>query len=256
MVKRLAFWMLFYLCQMLALALLAWHLLAQWSFAYRIGYQWVGIDKTIAQYAPLNRYRKDFEFTSAQEHWRLFAEITEAVQSGGKGLEQITYTLRNGQPETLMHAAEIVHLQDVAHLIDGFYRVGSVGWLVWLALLVVVYRRRLPLPAPRRVMQGWLAGVALLTMMVLLAGPQKVFYWLHTQVFPPGHQWFFYYQDSLMTTLMKAPDIFAFIAVLLVLLWAALWCAVSYGLQRLLLRSHVGASDIAVPAAPAQGRRS
>ncbi|MFN2223885.1 MAG: DUF1461 domain-containing protein, partial [Candidatus Promineifilaceae bacterium] len=29
---------------------------------------------------------------------------------------------------------------------------------------------------------------------------------------PPGHQWFFYYQDSLMTTMMKAPVLFAGIA--------------------------------------------
>jgi hypothetical protein len=35
---------------------------------------------------------------------------------------------------------------------------------------------------------------------------------LHTVVFPADHQWFFYYKDSLMASLMKAPDIFAAIA--------------------------------------------
>ncbi|MCD2514035.1 DUF1461 domain-containing protein [Comamonas endophytica] len=243
--KRLLFWTLFYVCQMLALALLAWHLLAQWSFAYPIGYRWVGIGETIARYAPLNRYRADFEFTSAQEHWRLFGEITAAVQSGGKGLEQISYLLPDGQPQALMHAAEIMHLEDVADLIDGFYRVGIAAFLAWLVLLAVVYRRRLRLPAPRTTVQGWLAGVGLLTTMVLLAGPEKLFYWLHTQVFPAGHQWYFHYQDSLMTTLMKAPDIFAFIAVLLVLLWAALWCMASYGLQRLLRWTRARAASAA-----------
>ena len=56
--------------------------------------------------------------------------------------------------------------------------------------------------------------ILLLAVLVLLAsvGFTKVFYYLHTVVFPLDHQWFFYYKDSLMATLMKAPDIFAAIA--------------------------------------------
>jgi hypothetical protein len=55
-----------------------------------------------------------------------------------------------------------------------------------------------------------------------------VFYGLHTWIFPPGHAWFFYYQDSLMTMMMKAPELFAYIALtlavvslacLMVMLW-------------------------------------
>jgi hypothetical protein len=60
-----------------------------------------------------------------------------------------------------------------------------------------------------------LAAIATAT---LLIGPVKAFYWLHTLVFPPGHEWFFYYEDSLMSTMMKAPDLFGYIA----LLWASL----------------------------------
>jgi hypothetical protein len=52
---------------------------------------------------------------------------------------------------------------------------------------------------------------SLLTVLVLF-GPVNVFYKLHTWIFPADHQWFFYYQESLMTTLMKAPDIFGGIA--------------------------------------------
>lgn len=44
-------------------------------------------------------------------------------------------------------------------------------------------------------------------------GPTRVFYTLHEWVFPSDHQWMFSYQESLMTTLMKAPDLFAAIAV-------------------------------------------
>ncbi|MCA1791191.1 MAG: hypothetical protein LC667_15470, partial [Thioalkalivibrio sp.] len=42
-----------------------------------------------------------------------------------------------------------------------------------------------------------------------LMGPQEVFDGLHEWIFASGHTWFFYYEDSLMTTVMKAPDIFA-----------------------------------------------
>jgi len=44
-------------------------------------------------------------------------------------------------------------------------------------------------------------------------GFTDVFYYLHTLVFPDNHQWFFYYQESLMSSLMKAPDLFAGIAI-------------------------------------------
>jgi hypothetical protein len=34
-------------------------------------------------------------------------------------------------------------------------------------------------------------------------------------VFPEGHKWFFYYQDSLMSTVLKAPDSFIYFGVIL-----------------------------------------
>ncbi|MCB1808001.1 MAG: DUF1461 domain-containing protein, partial [Candidatus Competibacteraceae bacterium] len=64
-------------------------------------------------------------------------------------------------------------------------------------------------PSPRRVVLSSLAVLVLLGIGVVLMGPVRVFYQLHIWIFPPGHPWFFYYQDSLMTTLLKAPDIFA-----------------------------------------------
>jgi hypothetical protein len=49
--------------------------------------------------------------------------------------------------------------------------------------------------------------------LVWALGAKKVFYQLHVWIFPEGHQWFFYYQESLMSTLMKAPDLFAGIGI-------------------------------------------
>lgn len=237
MIKRFVFWPLFFTCQLIALALVSWHLLAQCHFAYPLGYQLLGLEKHIAEFAPLNRYKDDFEFTTPKEQWRLFGEISDAVQSTGKGLTEIRYSLKNGDTTPLMHEAEIVHLQDVANLIDVFYLTGTFSLLLWLGLIALAYQQKLKLPAVKKILLGFLTGFALLTITVLVIGPTAVFYWFHVQVFPDGHQWFFYYQDSLMTTLMKAPDIFAFIAILLLAVLIALWCASLYGIKILLQRA-------------------
>jgi hypothetical protein len=67
---------------------------------------------------------------------------------------------------------------------------------------------------------------------LLIAGPTQVFYQFHLWIFPADHQWFFYWQDSLMSTLMKAPVLFGGIAAVIalgallltpVLYWLGLW---------------------------------
>ncbi|WP_052417587.1 lipoprotein intramolecular transacylase Lit [Cellvibrio mixtus] len=219
----IVFWPVFFSCQLIALALVSWHLLAQFHFAYPLGYQLLGLDKHIAEYAPLNRNKADFEYTTPADHWRLFGEITDAVQDSGRGLQNISYPLPNGQTTGLMHEAEIIHLQDVANLIDRFYQAGLIGAAIWLILIAIAVLKKWPPPSYKKVLTGFIAGIALITAAVLAIGPTDVFYWLHVQIFPAGHQWFFYYQDSLMTTLMKAPDIFAFIAVFLLVILITLW---------------------------------
>ena len=67
---------------------------------------------------------------------------------------------------------------------------------------------------------------------IFAVGAHDVFKAMHEMVFPDDHQWFFYYQDSLMTTLMKAPDIFFAIGAV----WAIL-ASVIYLLLTLLLQA-------------------
>jgi hypothetical protein len=232
MIKRFMFWPLFFTCQLFALALVSWHLLAQFHFAYPMGYQLLNLDKHIAEFAPLNRYRDDFELTVAEDHWRLFGEISDAVQASGEGLREISYSLKNGETTALMHEAEIIHLQDVANLIDVFYITGTLCLFVWIGLIFFAHQKKLKLPPVKKILLGFLTGFVAIATIVLIIGPTAVFYWFHVQIFPDGHQWFFYYQDSLMTTLMKAPDIFAFIAALLLLLLVTLWFASLYGINR------------------------
>ena len=234
-------WPLVFTGQLLATSLLAWHLLAQINFAYPTGYKLLDLDKHIAEFAPLNRHIRGFEFTRPADHWNLFAQITDAVQHNGKGLAEISFNLPNNIRQPLMHSAEIVHLQDVSHLINKFYIAGGAGVLIWMMFFAIAYRQKLVFPRSRNIVLGFCGGVFIITSIVLAIGATKVFYWFHTKVFPEGHQWFFYYEDSLMTTLMKAPDIFAFIASLLLIALMIIWGLSTFGMARALKNNRVSA---------------
>ncbi len=229
---NIIFWPLFFVCQLISLALISWHLMAQIHFAYPIGYQLLDLDKHIAEYAPLNRHKNDFELTTREEHWRLFGEITHAIQHQGKGLADIQYALSNGKLTSLMHQNEIIHLQDVANLVDHFYWLGYLSLTLWIACGLLIGWKKLQPPSNKKVMSGFIGLILLTSTLVMILGAKDVFYWLHIHIFPDGHQWFFYYQDSLMTTLMKAPDIFAFIIILLATELILLWCICTYILSK------------------------
>ena len=233
---RYGLWPLFFTSQLIALALFSWHLMAQIHFAYPLGYKLLDLQTHIARFAPRNNYKQGFEQVSPADHWRLFGEISDAVQASGQGLSNISYNLTNGESIALMHQAEIIHLQDVANLIDKFYQVGLSSWLLWLGLIALAYQQKLHLPSLKKTLLGFVAGFSAIGLSIVAIGAKEIFYWLHEQIFPDDHQWFFYYQDSLMTTLMKAPDIFAFIAVLLVGILVVCWGVSLWGVGGLLLQ--------------------
>ncbi|MDQ2075195.1 DUF1461 domain-containing protein [Marinimicrobium sp. ABcell2] len=231
---RYLLWPLLLIGHLLAMSLLAWHLLAQVNFGYPVGYQVLDIHGHIQTYAPQNHYKDHFELTSSDEHKRLFAEITRAIQRGGEGLAEISYTLPSGEQTPMMREPEVVHLQDVANLVRDFYRVGIAGGLILLGTLIYAYHRRLRLPPTRKLLSGFAMAIAAIAILVLAIGPLRVFYGLHDYAFPDDNPWFFYYQDSLMTTMMKAPDLFGFITLLLVAVFALLWGLSAWGMARLL----------------------
>jgi len=230
-------WPLIFIGQLLATSLLAWHLLAQVNFAYPAGYKLLDLDKHIAEFAPLNHYIHGFEFTQPKDHWKLFAQITDAVQHNGEGLADISFQLPNDTRIPLMHSAEITHLQDVSHLINKFYLAGYAGAFIWAIFLFIAYRQGFSFPSLRNILLGFFAAIFVITTIILTMGATNVFYWFHTKVFPEGHQWFFYYEDSLMTTLMKAPDIFAFIASLLLITLIIIWGLTTFGMAKLLVNN-------------------
>lgn len=229
----LLLWTLFTLLAFLATLMLAWQLLAGVNFLYPVWYEVIGIDQTIATYGPRNPYRHQFENTSKAERARLFAAIVTAIHDQGKGLDTLSYHDPAGRViDKLLTPPEITHLQDVARLVGMLRKIGWSAVLALPILLLPAVRWRLPMPSVGRLM-AIAAGVLLaIAGLIVLIGPVKVFYRLHTWIFPAGHAWFFYYEESLMTMLMQAPILFGYIAPTLAVLSLLLFPALLWLLRR------------------------
>ncbi|MDZ7829318.1 MAG: DUF1461 domain-containing protein [Halofilum sp. (in: g-proteobacteria)] len=230
-------WILLVLTVLVASLFVTWRLLAAFDFAYPWLHGLLDIEATVAEYAPRNEQRRGFERTDVAEHARLFGAIVDAVRDHGTGLDGIIYRTPEGEPlGRLLTAAEIQHLQDVARLVSAFERLGWMSLVLAIALGVAAGLRRERPPSPIALLSGFGVVIAAGTAVVFLLGPVEVFYWLHTRVFPPDHQWFFWYEESLMSTLMQAPNLFGAIAVIwlvpALLLAAGLLAALIHYLDR------------------------
>lgn len=207
----------------------AWLVLAQFDYAYPLWYDWLDIGEHIQYFGRQNRFIHGLELLPAAEHIRLFADICTSVHSSGAGLADIHFQWKGGS-QGLLRTPEIEHLQDVANLIDRMRNVVVVATA--LAVAGVFWLRRAS--RPRMALQAVLLMglVVVLAAIVLLIGPKAVFYQFHVWIFPENHQWFFYYQESLMSTLMKAPDLFGAIAVAIVVPGLMLFAAMLVWLGR------------------------
>lgn len=203
-------WSLWLLLATVTVLFVAWQFLASVNFLYPLWYDWLDIEQTITQYGPQNRYRDAFEGTTRAERIRLFAAIVDGIHRQDTAWDTLLYHNPAGQPiATLLTQPEIIHLQDVARLVSIWVAIGWTATLAWAVLTAVILARRLAMPSIISLLIGMTVTVTVSTILILLVGPVRVFYGLHAWIFPPDHPWFFYYQDSLMTMLMKAPDIFA-----------------------------------------------
>lgn len=200
---------------------LSWQLNKSTNFLYSTWYQALAINDTIVSYAPKNTYGKsDFPADDAELHEQMFSDIVQSIHQHGVGLSQISYVNQQGTPGKLLTKNEVEHLQDVANLLDVMTRFW--WWnLALLATLFVLYFYRFSqgkkggmfnMPTGKQKLSSVLCVFVMVLVTLSIWGFTRVFYYLHTLVFPSEHQWFFYYQESLMSTLMKAPDIFSVIA--------------------------------------------
>ena len=201
---------------LLAALYIAWRSLAAIDFLYPVLYETAGIGEHIDTFGPKNRYKQGFERTSRAEREALFAAIARSIRNHGRGLESLSYRGPDGNALALLRVPEIVHLRDVARLVHSLEIAGLLALALLAFQIVVLRRQQRPLPGAGRMLGVTALGVVGFAAVVTAFGPRKVFYALHEMIFPADHQWFFYYQDSLMSTMMKAPFLFGYIAVALV----------------------------------------
>jgi uncharacterized membrane protein len=215
--KKKFFWLLFLLLTFIVTLPISWWGLAKADFFYSSLYDSIGIGEHIERYAPGNQKSKPgFENTSKAERVALFHDIVTAIHNQGKGLESLSY-LNQGQQVALLSTAEVTHLRDVAILLEKLRPVLIVAIIIWLLSLIIIFIKHIEIPSAK---QFLLSAFSLLIIcaIVLSFGPEKLFNQLHIWAFPKDHQWFFYYEESLMSTMMKAPDLFAYISAIWVLI--------------------------------------
>lgn len=220
---------------------LAWWILAQFNFSYGFWHGYGGMGEAIDRLAKTNVQKFGFENTTKAQRDELFREIMDAVHHGGRGLEEITYQVSGYPKQALLVEEEIVHLNDVANLVQlGFY-LSLVAFGVWLGTWFFFLAKQLPPPSLKLQVVTTLGFIGVTTILVLIIGPIPVFYQLHIWLFPEGHQWFFYFDKSLMATLMFAPNLFGWIAVewlaLTLPLFLLLQTGAAYVVRRLVWRS-------------------
>lgn len=212
--KNTSFTVIYAVSGLLTGFLISWILLAQGNFLYGFWHDHAGIGEGIEEFGPQNQYRQGFADTTREERVRLFAAINQAIHNNGKGLEEIRYRSKSqAQPQTLLRRPEIVHLQDVARLVTQLKWAGAAIAFIWTGCCAWALVRKRPLPKLKHQLLGIGGFLLLLGLVVIVAGPVKVFNLLHIWIFPADNQWFFYYQESLMSTLMMAPSLFGWITV-------------------------------------------
>ena len=207
---------------------LAWILLSQVNFLYPLDYRLLDIGATINQYTPQNRYGKQsFVETDLAERERLFAAITRAINQHGEGLAELQYHTPQGKTlGVFLTPAEVQHLTDVASVVHIGKTTSWIALALWLLGIGWLATRRATMPRLRDAALGTVILLATAGVIVFVVGPIRVFDWFHRSVFPANHAWFFYYQDSLMTTFMQAPNLFG----LIVIWWILLATALLFGL--------------------------
>jgi uncharacterized membrane protein len=221
--KKRALATLLWLCCCLFLLIfslgLSWQINKSVNFFYGFWYSQLNIEQTIKTYVPQNTQgKKDFVFTDTQQHQQSFNQIVVEIHNSGKGLSKLSYLNKYNQNRILLTKSEVVHLQDVSVLINRLRWISAINVILLLFLVAGVYRFKQPEPRNKDKYIAVIIPSALLLTVFIVFGFTDVFYYLHTLVFPDNHQWFFYYQESLMSSLMKAPDIFAAIALSLSLM--------------------------------------
>jgi len=220
---------------------LAWKSLSATNFFFERLYQLHAIDEQIKKYAPQNRNKENFELTQSSEHQRIFGEIVSSINSNGRGLAEISYFNSFGDKiDEFLTNDEITHLEDVSELIVYSTQIA----LSLTGVLIAVYgfffyykvSRSRYFWKPVTTLFSFSTMVftlILITGFVFVIGARKVFHILHELLFADKGQWFFYYQDSLMTTLLPE-SLFGSIAVMITVCALIYWVILNIIISKIL----------------------
>ena len=221
---------------------LSWHVLSSVNFFFNTLYDLHKIDYQIEKYAPQNRNRSGFELTNKMEHIRIFRELVSEINSNGAGLEAINYYSENNDKiDSFLTNAEVAHLTDVCMLIKLMNKFALIIGCILLALLLFTWTYKIKYSRyfwkPPNIWLSLLNMVLLILAAagcILIIGPRAVFHKLHEWVFLNKSQWYFYYQDSLMTTLLPE-SIFGTISLLMAAFALLFWIIICYFTNKILL---------------------
>ena len=221
---------------------ISWQILSQANFLYDQIYDHNDLENHINEYAALNRNGKEsFALTDKAERVQIFNDIAREINTGGEGLATISFVGTGEARRTpFLISEERDHLRDVANLVTGLKPVGALlasaliafyGFCWYYKVSRYQYFWR---PSGVFVSLFQIAAVAALCVAITFAlGPQQTFYLLHDWAFSDKAQWYFYFEDSLMTTLM--PEVvFGNIAALIAVLTIFNWLLINFILRRLL----------------------
>lgn len=223
-------WLCFLLLTFMVTLPVSWLAMSKVDFFYPSLHDNIGIDQHIQVFSPRNRFNKmEFEKTTKEERVSLFQGVVSAIHNKGEGLDSLAYIQSSNNKSILLFTeAEVTHLKDVAKLVDKAKPVVLGVVLFWLFLVACLFVKRIKIPSTKYFSVLFLV-LFLLLAIVLTSGPERVFNQLHIWAFPDNHQWFFFYEESLMSTMMKAPDLFAYIAAI----WGGLSILMTIALLKL-----------------------
>jgi uncharacterized membrane protein len=214
-VKALTLWLFCCLSLLITSLTLSWQVNKIADFGYTFWYQYYDIEQVIKTYGAKNYNKQDYSETPFEQHQKNFTDIVDAIHQEGKKLKQLKYVNHQQQTKTLLTQAEVIHLTDVSQLIDKLYLLFWINGFIGLMLFYYAAQKKYPLPTLPQKLVLLCSPIVLCVVILSTFGFTESFYYLHTVVFPSDHQWFFYYEESLMSTLMKAPEIFSGITALL-----------------------------------------
>ena len=194
------------------------------------------VESHINEFAPQNRQNRiNFELTSKDERVRIVGEILLAVNSKGVGLEAIQYFNRNGVAVNLfLTHAEVEHLEDVSVLVQLINSIAFILIVILIFIFFLASKYKKTSPNLLVLVYSMISFIVVTTGIIISIGPLVVFNKLHEWIFAEKSQWQFYYQDSLMTTLLKAPDTFASMAILITATALVFWLFIFYLIIKIL----------------------